>query len=291
MRRRTITCSLLTALLVLVTFSASAQSFSSFILSGKSGELAAGDLSFRTPELAAHNILADVSFGSWTPGSLSYFTLQAGGFLPVSDKLGFRLDYRNNLFSSFDRVDENGNVKGSVKPGEQRILAGVSIHLAEFYYIDVNAKYLSTTLDESKASAFAGDIGASYHKDALTVGLKLADLGTKYEFGSTAYSLPMRILAGGSYRIDPSEKHAVTVGADLGYILPQEYKAFTAAAGVEYTFSQMVMARAGYHFSSAVAPRFASFGLGFALKDISLDAAYLLGPGGNAWTVGVHAAL
>ena len=291
MRRKTITRTLLTALLAFVTFSASAQSFSSFILSGKAGELAAGDLSFRTPELAAHSIQADVSFGSWTPGSLSYFVLQAGGFLPVNDRIGVRVDYRNNLFSAFDRVDENGNVKGTVKPGEQRILAGVSLHLAEFYYIDVNAKYLSTTLDESKATAFAGDIGASYHKDALTVGLKLADLGTKYDFGSTAYSLPMRLLAGGSYRIAPAEKHAVMVGADLGYILPQGYKAFTAAAGVEYTFNRMVMARAGYHYSSAAAPQFASFGLGFALKGISLDAAYLLGSGGNAWTVGVHAAL
>lgn len=68
-------------------------------------------------------------------------------------------------------------------------------------------------------------------------------------------------------------------------------KAFTAAAGAEYSFNQLVFARAGYHFSSAVAPRFASFGLGFAFKGIGLDAAYLLGQTANAWTLTLRVAL
>ena len=72
----------------------------------------------------------------------------------------------------------------------------------------------------------------------------------------------MRLLAGGSYNLDLAENQGLLIGADLGYILPQEYKAFTAAIGAEYNFNKMVFARTGYHFSSAVAPRFASFGLG-----------------------------
>ena len=147
------------------------------------------------------------------------------------------------------------------------------------------------SLAGQNATAFAGDIAFNYLKDGLTLGVKAADLGTKYSFGSTAYSLPMRVVAGGSYRLAPTEQHAVTFGADLGYILPQEYKAFTAAIGTEYAFNQMIFARAGYHFSSAVAPRFASFGLGFAFHGIGLDAAYLLGPSGNAWTAGLRVTL
>ena len=147
---------------------------------------------------------------------------------------------------------------------------------------------MSSDIVGNKASAFAGDVAFNYVKDGLTVGLKGADIGMKYKFGDTPYALPMRVMAGGSYRIAPGEKHAVTLAADLGYILPKEYGAFTAALGTEYTFNQMIYARAGYHFSSAVAPRFASFGLGFAFKGIGLDAAYLLGPSGNAWTAGLH---
>ena len=292
MRRKNLSCALLTALLAFTTVSSvHAQSFSSFILSGKAGDLATGDISFQVPELAAHRVHAGVSYGNWMPGGLRYSALQAGGFLAMNDHFGIRLDYRNNIFSAFDQIDENGNVKGTVKPNEQRILAGISVRLAETFFIDVDGKYLMSDLGGNKASAFAGDIGFSYHKEALTIGLKTADIGSKYQYGSTAYSLPMRVLAGGSYRLAPAEKHALTLGADLGYILPQEYKAFTAAAGLEYAFNDMVFARAGYHFSSAVAPRFASFGLGFAFKGVGLDAAYLLGPAGNAWTVGLHVTL
>ncbi|MBQ3742560.1 MAG: PorV/PorQ family protein [Bacteroidales bacterium] len=268
-----------------------AQSFSPFILSGKASDLAVGDISFRTPELASRKVDAGVSFGKWMPGQLNYSAIQAGGFLAISEGFGIRLDYRNNLYPEFPRIDANGNEKGTVKPSEQRIMAGVSLRLNDNIIIDVNGKYLSTAMDGASGSAFAGDVAFNYVKDGLTVGLKGADIGTKYKFGDTPYALPMRVMAGGSYRIAPGEKHAVTLAADLGYILPKEYGAFTAALGTEYAFNQMIYARAGYHFSSSVAPRFASFGLGFAFKGIGLDAAYLLGPSGNAWTAGLHVTL
>ena len=292
MRSKLISRILLTSLIALAAIPAvQAQSFNSFILSGKASDLAMGDLSFRTPDLAAHKVDVALSFGKWAPKQLNYSALQAGGFLALNDRFGIRLDYRNNIFSEFMQIDENGNEKGTVKPGEQRIMAGVSLRIADNIFIDVNGKYLSTDIAGNKASAFAGDVAFNYMKDGLTLGIKGADLGTKYTFGSTPYSLPMRVMAGGSYAIAPGGKHAVTFGADLGYILPQEYKAFTAAIGTEYAFNQMIFARAGYHFSSAVAPRFASFGLGFAFKGIGLDAAYLLGQAANAWTVGLHVAL
>ena len=291
MRSNRISRILLVGLIALSATTAGAQSFSSFILSGKAGDLASGDISFRTPDLAAHRIDAGVSYGKWTPGALDYSALQAGAFMGLNDNFGIRLDYRNNLFAAFDQVDENGNVKGTVKPGEQRILAGVSLRLAETFFIDVNGKYYMADLAGNKASAFAGDIGFSYAKDALTAGLKVADIGSKYSFGSTAYSLPMRILAGGSYTLAPADKHSIMLGADLGYIIPEGYQAFTAAVGAQYAFNQMVFARAGYHYASAVAPSFASFGLGFAFKGVGLDAAYLLGKVSNAWTVTLKVSL
>ena len=277
MRRFLISCILTAA--VAATSVASAQSFSSFILSGRADRMAMGDIAFGTPDLAAHQVDVALSFGKWAPQQFN------------CERFGVRLDYRNNLFPEFVQIDQNGNEKGTFKPGEQRILAGVSLRLADNMYIDVNGKYLSADMAGNKASAFAGDIAFSYVKDGMTLGVKAADLGTKYSFSSAASSLPMRVMAGGSYRLSPAEKHAITLGADLGYILPQEYKAFTAAVGAEYAFNQLVFARAGYHFSSAVAPRFASFGLGLIIKGIGLDAAYLLGQASNAWTLSLRVAL
>lgn len=289
MRRFLISCILTAA--VAASSVANAQSFSSFILSGRADKLAMGDIAFGTPDLAAHQVDVALSFGKWAPQQLNYSALQAGGFLALGERFGVRLDYRNNLFPEFVQIDQNGNEKGTFKPVEQRILAGVSLRLTDNIFIDVNGKYMMADLAESKASAFAGDVAFNFVKDELTLGVKGADIGSKYSFGATAYSLPMRVLAGGSYRLAPAEKHALTLGADLGYILPQEYKAFTAAVGAEYAFNQLVFARAGYHFSSAVAPRFASFGLGLNIKGIGLDAAYLLGQASNAWTLSLRVAL
>ena len=266
--RRFLISSILTATLAVLAAlpAANAQSFSSFILSGRADRLAMGDIAFGTPDLAVHQVDVALSFGKWAPQQFNYSALQAGGFLALGERFGVRLDYRNNLFPEFVQIDQNGNEKGTFKPGEHD-MAG------------------------NKASAFAGDIAFSYVKDGMTLGVKAADLGTKYSFGSAASSLPMRVMAGGSYRLSPAEKHAITLGADLGYILPQEYKAFTAAVGAEYAFNQLVFARAGYHFSSAVAPRFASFGLGLNIKGIGLDAAYLLGQAANVWTLSLRVAL
>ena len=291
MRRKPISCILTLLLLLSAVPVVRAQSFSSFILSGRADNLASGDLAFRTPDLLTHQVDASVSFGKWMPQQLNYGALQAGVFLALNDRFGLRLDYRDNLFPEMAVIDENGNEKGSTRPGEQRILAGVSLQLSDRLVLDVNGKCLMAGLADRKASAFAGDVAVNYVKDGLTLGVKAADVGSKYRFDTDASSLPMRVLAGGSYRLAPAEKHSLLLGADLGYILPQEYKAFTATAGAEYAFNQMIFARAGYHFSSAVAPRFASFGLGFAFKGIGLDAAWLLGQAGNAWTVTLRVAL
>lgn len=292
MRKTRISCYVAVLLAVLAAAPAlNAQSFNAFILSGRADNLAMGDLSFRTPDLAAHKVDVALSFGKWAPQQLNYSALQAGGFLALGERFGLRLDYRNNLFPEIAQIDENGNEKGSFKPGEQRILAGVSLKLGDGLFLDVNGKYLSADMAGNKAAAFAGDVAFNYTKNGLTLGVKAADLGSKYSFGQTAYALPMRVMAGGSYSLAPADRHTITLGADLGYILPEEYKAFTAAAGVEYAFNQLVFARAGYHYASAVAPRFASFGLGLRIQGIGLDAAYLLGKVSNAWTVTLRIAL
>ena len=184
MRRHLISCILT---LILAATAVNAQSFSSFILSGRADNLAMGDITFRTPDLAAHRVDAAVSFGKWAPQQLNFSALQAGGFLALSEGFGLRLDYRTNLFPEFTQIDVNGNEKGTFKPSEQRILLGASLKLGDNLYIDVNGKYFSTDLAGNNASAFGGDVAFHYVKDGLTLGLKGADLGTKYSFGENAW--------------------------------------------------------------------------------------------------------
>ena len=79
MRRNILSRILLTCLVALMTLmTAKAQSFSSFILSGKAPTLAMGDVSFLAPELTVNKVDAAVSYGQWKPGSMAYSALQAG---------------------------------------------------------------------------------------------------------------------------------------------------------------------------------------------------------------------
>ena len=281
-------CILLVAGMLMAPVS-KAQFFSPFILSGKADKLASGDLSFLTPDLQAGRLEASVSYGRWLPEQLPYGSVQAGGFLALQERFGVRLEYRNNAFTAFDAFDAQGNVAGTVKPSEQRILAGIALRLQENVFFDVNGKYLTSFVGpDSRTEAFAGDVSVSYSKEGLTLGVKGADLGSKYTMDRHSWALPMRVLAGGSYRRDIADKHSVTAGADIGYILPKEYGAFTAAAGAQYTYDGMFFARAGGHYSSAVAPRFVALGAGIAYQGIAIDAAYLFGPVCNAWTLSLR---
>lgn len=281
------------AWMLLVPAAAKSQSFNPFILSGRADRLATGDLSFLTPDLQAGSVDAALSYGRWLPGEMPYGALQASGFLALRDGFGIRFDYRSNAFSAFEAFDGQGNSSGQVRPTEMRFLAGVSFRLNEHLFVDVNGKYLSAAVSALSlhAKAFAGDLAVSYANGGLTLGLKAADLGTKYDYGKTAWPLPARILAGGSYGMEVADGHTVTAGADLGYIFPKAYSSFTATAGVQYAWKQLFFARAGYHHSSAIAPRFAAFGAGVLFHGVGLDGAWLTGPAGNAWTVTVKVCL
>ena len=272
-------------LAVTARFEASGQAFSSFILSGKAGESAMGNISFNRPQLLGSKVDATLSYGKWMPSQLDYSPLHAGVFLALGDNFGIRAGYRSNLYSPIASIDVNGNEKGSFKPQEQQISAGISLRIGEGMVLDATGKYLSAEMAGNKGAAFAGDIALSYVSDGLTLGVKGADIGSSYSFGHEAHSLPMRIMAGGSYLLAPAGKHSLTLGGDLGYVLPQIYKSFIAAAGLEYSFDSMVFARAGYHFSSGAAPRYAAFGLGVAFSGIGLDAAYTISQASTGWTL------
>lgn len=284
---------IIAACLALLTVStiARSQSFSTFQLSGRADRLAMGDLSFLRPELGTQRVEAEVNYGRWLPGIMTCSMLQAGAFVSTGDNFGIRLDYRNNFFPEFSGFDDDGNPYDSGKTSEQRILAGVSFAVGEGLQFDLNGKYLIGVLAGEKGFAVAGDLAFRYSRGAWTFGIKGSDIGSKYSFGESAWSLPARVEAGGSYGLVFAERHGLTLGADAGYIFPQGYRAFTAAAGAEYSFNRMIFARAGYRYATSVAPRFASFGLGLTLKGFSLDATLLLLPTGHAWTAGLRFSL
>ena len=68
----------------------------------------------------------------------------------------------------------------------------------------------------------------------------------------------------------------LTAGVEAGYMAQGGQNSIVASAGVDFKILDMISVMAGYHFSSnaKLAPSYASAGLGFGIKGISISAAY-----------------
>ena len=112
--------------------------------------------------------------------------------------------------------------------------------------LGVNLKYISSHLETESAHSYAADLGALYSgyrlwDRKLTLGLSVADLGTKAKYVSEAYPVAAIVRAGGSLEL----YKGLLVASDLNYVESRLY----LHAGAEYSrpFGPVTFAlRAGY---------------------------------------------
>ena len=170
------------------------------------------------------------------------------------------------------------------------VSAGLSYAFLDFLSIGVNAKYAKEQpWTNTSIDGLAVDVILAGKMEGIDFAAGVTSLGQKVKSQSSGeYNLPTALTLAAGYRYEVSDEHALAARAKVDSYLGGS---LAAGAGVEYCWSGMVSARAGYHYATAVAPSFASFGLGFAFKGVGLDAAYLLGKVSNAWTVTLRIAL
>ena len=103
-----------------------------------------------------------------------------------------------------------------------------------------------------------------------------------------SFSLPASATIGADWVRQFSDSHGLRLAVDVDCLFSGNV---TAAAGAQYSFKNMLFARAGYHFGTkeAVLPSFATVGLGVRFFGVSLDFAYLTGNDviGNSMTFGL----
>lgn len=215
-------------------------------------------------------------FGMWQPGYAGMKTIGLGGMYSVSEKLAVGLDFKYLMMPSYSGITGNGSAirDSEFKPSEMNIAAGVSYAFIDCLSAGVTLRYAGSILAaDAKGSAFGADFGLYFSKNSIHAGLSVNNLGTKVKYSGNAYAQPMYVKAGAGYDlIMGASTLAFAAEADILFA-----GGIMAGAGCEYSFKDLVFARAGYHYGNSVnvVPSHASAGLGLKIAGVTLDFAYL----------------
>lgn len=199
------------------------------------------------------------SYIPWMRDKVSGYDFHTGGgYFKMGEKQGIVAGFRYFTNPAVEITDGDGNVTDKAEPKEWAIDLGYSRLIAKNFAVALTAHYIYSDMGiADAASAVAFDLGLYYHhKTQLlegaiwTVGLQVANIGTKIKYADTKYDLPGMAKLGGSLSLPFSKNHQLLCGVNLDYqFIPSGSELFSAGIGAEYTFRQLVSLRGGYHIA------------------------------------------
>ena len=222
---------------------------------------------------------ASVSYYKWAPGALGNDVLNADLSYCIG-KIGILAEARVNGYPAYTMYDANGAPLEDYTPNEFVAGLGAAYAVMEDLSMSLMAKYVGSKLtSDVNAAAFCADFNALYRINGLTLGLLASNLGTKLKYSeSSVAALPMLLKLGAKNEFVFTDKIGLSAGLEGGCIAQSGQNSITASAGLALKMLDMISVMAGYHFSSnsKLDPSYASAGLGFDIKGISISAAYLI---------------
>ncbi len=217
-----------------------------------------------------------VSGQSWAPDGEKSSVLNLGTAFRTGERFGFSVGGAFQAGEEYTLTDGTGNAGGTFRPAETVVNAGAGLLILDNLSAGANVRHVSQRLSEDDSwSAVAADIFVTYRLEGLNVTAGVSSLGSSLEsVAGDPFSLPSSATIGADWGKALSEAHGLRLAADADCFFSGSV---TAAAGAEYSFRDMLYARAGYHFGTndAVLPSFATVGFGVRLLGLSLDLAYL----------------
>lgn len=202
---------------------------------------------------------AEASFGLWAPKGADNKTVNLGGFTKIGKRWTIGIDgsYLRDQQTVFSSA--NGAVLGSYTPQDFRFGAGASFLINENLSIGASAGMVrSLSGPDTSSTDVYGDINLTWRHGEWKAAAALCNIGA-----------PMILKAAGSW-----SRGALSAGLEADYLFDG---AFGAAAGVQYTFFEMLSLRGGYHYGTPGKgiPSFASLGAGLDFRGFTLNAAWL----------------
>lgn len=207
-----------------------------------------------------------------------------GGAAMKFGKFGLSAGFIGSSYPTVPLSSEGGGASGSFTPNDMQAALGLSFGIGENLAIGAVARYANQALDnKTSLNGFCADIMAVYRLDALNLSAGVVGLGPKVKSVSNrSYPLPASAKIAAAYTLGFGDFSA-EVAADADYYFSGN---FSAAAGAQVGFRDMVFLRTGYRYSGAKAdftvapvPSFFSLGLGAKLYGVNIDAAFLMGSG------------
>lgn len=179
-------------------------------------------------------------------------------------------------------TDQFGTTGKEIKPLDWSFDFGYSFKITNELSAFATGSFIQSKIDKS-ANTFSFGVGANYRTDIrlgamdskLNIAARVLDIGPQIEYNSNSkYDLPTSVQASADITMPLSDinKLNITVGSRY-FILPTDASLFTVGAGAEYTYNNLVSARAGYNYGENETSR-TTLGLGFNIEFISIDAAY-----------------
>jgi len=216
------------------------------------------------------------------PSGDGHSTFYGGGASVRLGGFGISAGYLGGGYPEIPLSSEGGGASGKFAPRDMQAGLGLSFAIGDFLSMGALARYVTSALDsKTTLKSFSADVSALFRKDALSVSAGVIGLGPKVaSVGNRSYSLPASAKLAAAYGLGFGD-FSVDLMADADYYFSGN---FSAAAGVQGSFKDMVFVRTGYryagakgNFSAAPVPSFFSAGAGLKLYGVKLDLAAVFG--------------
>lgn len=228
------------------------------------------------------------TFQNWAPGGLKSTNLNLMGGIKIGKRFAINVIGAYQKGQEYSLTDVSGKTGSSFAPSDILAGGGLGFAITDFLSLGVNVKFAQSTIAaNAKYSAIAADAFVMFKMKGFYATAGVASLGTPVKSGEESYPLPASAKVGVGYDAHFGTS-AILVAADADVFF---IGGLGLGLGAQYAWNDMVFVRAGFHVGSGKSPlpSYGSFGLGFKIVGIHLDASYILGNAalGNTLCVGL----
>ncbi len=179
------------------------------------------------------------------------------------------------------QTDQYGTLGDDIKPVDWSFDIGYSFKINNKLSAFARGSFIQSKLEESN-NTFSFSLGGNYRtnlnlgnmESQLNIAARVLDLGPAIESSSNLkYDLPTSAQVSADLSLPLSDINKLNIAVGGRYFLPTDATLLTIGAGAEYTYNNLVSARAGYNYGENETSR-TTLGFGINIKFISIDAAY-----------------
>lgn len=185
------------------------------------------------------------------------------------------------------QTDQYETLGDDIKPVDWSFDLGYSFKINDKLSAFARGSFIQSKIEESN-NTFSFSIGGNYRtnldlgnmESQLNIAARVLDLGPAIEGSSTMgdnsiveYDLPTSAQASADLTLPLSDMNKLSIAVGGRYFLPTDATLLTVGAGAEYTYNNLVSARAGYNYGENETS-LVTLGFGLNIKSFSVDAAY-----------------